>query len=93
MSTWGHPGKGSDHLNRTLGQEREWQQTKEIHYVLIKHVIKLKIMGVKTSQVVQWLTLHAPNVGGPGLIPGQETRSHILQLRVHTPQPRSSALK
>ena len=35
-----------------------------------------------TSLVVQWLRLRAPNVGGPGLIPGQGTRSHILQLRV-----------
>ena len=50
-------------------------------------------MRAKASQVVWWLTLHTPNVGGPGLIPGQGTRSHILQLRVHTPQPRSSALK
>ena len=31
--------------------------------------------------VVQWLRLHAPNVGGPVLIPGQGT--HVLQLRVH----------
>ena len=31
-----------------------------------------------TSLVVQWLRLHAPNVGGPGLIPGQGTRSRIL---------------
>ena len=28
-----------------------------------------------TSLVVQWLTLHAPNTGRPGLIPGQGTRS------------------
>ena len=30
--------------------------------------------------VVQWLTLQAPNAGGPGLIPGQGTRSHMLKL-------------
>ncbi|TEA35186.1 hypothetical protein DBR06_SOUSAS2810050, partial [Sousa chinensis] len=29
------------------------------------------------SLVVQWLRLHAPNVGGPSLIPGQGTRSHM----------------
>ncbi|TEA23326.1 hypothetical protein DBR06_SOUSAS10410006, partial [Sousa chinensis] len=34
------------------------------------------------SLVVQWLRLHAPNAGGPGLIPGQGTRSHMPQLRV-----------
>ncbi|TEA35681.1 hypothetical protein DBR06_SOUSAS1110027, partial [Sousa chinensis] len=34
------------------------------------------------SLVVQWLSLHAPNEGGPGSIPGQGTRSHMPQLRV-----------
>ena len=27
--------------------------------------------------MAQWLRLHAPNAGGPGLIPGQGTRSHV----------------
>ena len=35
------------------------------------------------SLVVQWLRLYAANTGGPGSIPGQETRFHMLQLRVH----------
>ena len=35
-----------------------------------------------TSLVVQWLELCAPNAEGLGLIPGQGTRSHMLQLRV-----------
>ncbi|TEA36925.1 hypothetical protein DBR06_SOUSAS210044, partial [Sousa chinensis] len=30
-----------------------------------------------TSLVAQWLRLHTPNAGGPGLIPGQGTRSHM----------------
>ena len=34
-----------------------------------------------TSLVVQWLRLHAANAGGLGLIPGQGTRSHMLQLK------------
>ena len=38
-----------------------------------------KIPG--TSLVVQWLRLHAPNAGGLGLIPGQETRFHMPQLK------------
>ena len=29
--------------------------------------------------MIQWL--HAPNAGGPGLIPGQGTRSHMPQLQ------------
>ena len=40
---------------------------------------------VGTSVVVQWLGLHALHAGGPGSIPGQGTRSHILQLRVLFP--------
>ena len=36
-----------------------------------------------TSLVVQWLTIFTPNAGGPGSIPGQGTRYHVLQLRVH----------
>ncbi|TEA33121.1 hypothetical protein DBR06_SOUSAS24310008, partial [Sousa chinensis] len=33
------------------------------------------------SLVVQWLRLCAPNAGGPGSIPGQGTRSRMLQLK------------
>ena len=39
-----------------------------------------------TSLVVQWLRLHTPNEGSPGLTPGQGIRSHIPQLRAHVPQ-------
>ena len=31
--------------------------------------------------MVQWLRLHTPGVGVLGSIPGQGTRSHMLQLR------------
>ena len=41
---------------------------------------------IGTSLVVQWLRLHAPSAGAPCLIPGQGTRSHMLQLRVRMPQ-------
>ena len=49
-----------------------------------------KIMFIKilkthksgTSLVVQWLGLSAPNAEGPGSVPGQETRSHMPQLRL-----------
>ncbi|TEA38804.1 hypothetical protein DBR06_SOUSAS610174, partial [Sousa chinensis] len=34
------------------------------------------------SLVVQWLRLHAPSAGGPASIPGQGTRSHMLQLKI-----------
>ena len=32
--------------------------------------------------VIQWLRLHTPNAEGPGINPGQETRSCMPQLRV-----------
>ena len=37
----------------------------------------LKNSFLGTSLVVQWLRRHSPNIGGPGLIPGQGTRSHM----------------
>ena len=43
-------------------------------------------VGWGTSLAVQWLRLCAPSAVAPGLIPGQETSSHMLQLRVHMPQ-------
>ena len=42
-----------------------------------------------TFQMVQWLRLHPPNAGGPGLIPDQEIRSYMLQLRILTLQLKS----
>ena len=39
-----------------------------------------------TSVVVQWLRCHTPKGEGPGLIPGQRTGPHVLQLRVHMPR-------
>ena len=35
--------------------------------------------GLRTSLVVQWQRLHAPRTGDPGSIPGQGTRSPVLQ--------------
>ena len=43
--------------------------------------------------MVQWLRLHTPNAGGPGLIPGQGTRAHMLQLRARGSQLRPDAAK
>ena len=42
-----------------------------------------------SSRVVQWLGLCAPNTGGPGLMPGQGTQSHMLPL-VCMPQLKTS---
>ena len=40
----------------------------------------------RTSLVVQWLRLRAPNAGGPVSIPGLGTRPQMLQLRFCMPQ-------
>ena len=39
---------------------------------------------IGTSLVVQWLRLCSPNTGALGSIPDQGTRSHMLQLIVHS---------
>ena len=44
---------------------------------------KLKLKG--TSLVIQWLRYYIPNARGLDSIPGQGTRSHMLQLRVCIP--------
>ena len=54
---------------------------------------KTKKGNTGTSLVVQWLRLHAPSAGGMGFVPGQETRSQMLQLRVCMPQLRPGAAK
>ena len=47
------------------------------------NTMRLTNRHLGTSLVVQWLRLRAPNAGGPGSIPGQGTRSRMLQLRAH----------
>lgn len=38
--------------------------------------------GGRLPWVVQWLRLHAPTAGAPGLISGQGTRAHVLKLMI-----------
>ena len=38
--------------------------------------------GPGSSLVVHWLGCWAPNAGGLGSTPGQETRSHMPQLKI-----------
>ena len=54
---------------------------------LIMNTYKIQLTGI--SLEVQGLRLGAPDTGGLGLVPGQETRSHALRLRVHRLQRRS----
>ena len=46
-----------------------------------------------TSKMFQWIRICTPNAGGPGSIPGQGTRTCMLQLTVHMPQPRPNTAK
>ena len=58
----------------------------ELGNLCLELTIKRRHLG--TSLVVQWLRLHTPNAGGLGSIPGQGTRSHMLQLSVRILQPK-----
>ena len=46
-------------------QEKQWKKT------------RFKTEATGTSLVAQWVRLRAPSAGGPGLIPGQGTKSHM----------------
>ena len=50
------------------------------NFLTIYYIIRNGRQG--TSLVIQWLRPCAVNAGGPGLFPGQETRSHMPQLRL-----------
>ena len=51
---------------------------------------EVRLLG--TSLVVQWVRLHAPNAGVPGLIPGRELDPACMpQLRVCMPQLKDPA--
>ena len=54
----------------------------------MKDITLSKILNsyLGTSLVVQWLRLCTSNAGGPGSIPGQGTRSYMLQLRPGAPK-------
>ena len=52
-------------------------------YASKKQKIKIeKKNTITTSLVVQWLRFCVPNAGGPGSIPCQEIKSHMLQLKI-----------
>ena len=54
-------------------------EIKPFSYVLI-YRMDMRTYNLGTSLLVQWLRIHAPSVGGLGLIPCQGTRSHLQQL-------------
>ena len=52
-----------------------------------------KTQAAGTSLIVQWLRLGTPKAGTPGLVPGQGTRFHMLQLGVCMPQLKKKSHK
>ena len=57
------------------------------------HSLYVESEASGTSLVVQRLRLHAPNAGGPGLSPGQETRSCEDKPRLKIPHATNIANK
>ena len=55
-----------------LSEPCRWAESKQTGHVCVTlSLMHLKHPG-RTFLVVQWLRLHIPNTGGPGLMPGQE---------------------
>ena len=73
-SSWFPWNKTNSQLSILVSVEKK----KFIYIYIYTHTL---ITG--TSLVIQWLRLHASNAGGSGSIPGQWTRSRLVQLRVH----------
>ena len=81
---------GKSHRQRNLAGYSPWR-CKESNMTerLRMHACKgaqgenfQRLFTKRTSLVVQWLRLYAPNTGDLGLIPGQETGTHMLQLKI-----------
>ena len=52
----------------------------------MKSLFPVKFVEMETSLVVQWPGLLPPSAegGGRGTFPGQGTRFHMLQLKIHS---------
>ena len=51
------------------------------------------LKGLVRLLVVQWLRLYTPNAGGQGLIHGQGTESHMLQVKILCAATKTGAVK
>ena len=73
---------------RTTGNMGWWSQGGEIeggehHKRSERKRGRFQDLHPGTSLVVQWLKFRTPNAEGQGSIPGQGTRSHTPQLKIH----------
>ena len=75
-----------DSVHQALGWTAHGSDLRELlRWPGLTHSASPKASLEGTSLVIQWLGLHTPNAGGLGSIPGQRTRSHMLQLKIsHT---------
>ena len=66
------------------GVAKSWDMTEQLSLSLFMWLLKVLNQG----RLLWWFSgwLHAPNAEGPGSIPGQGTRSHMLQLSGCVPQ-------
>ena len=71
---------------------KDWRKMCEATLVNCTSYSLLEGGDLRTSLVVQWLRLRAPNAGGPCSIPGQGTRVHV-QLKDPTCSTKTSADK
>ena len=60
------------------------KKTDVLYFIKIRNMCSSKDTITGISLLVRGLRLCAPNVGGPGSIPGQGIRSYMLQLRPGT---------
>ena len=70
-----------DFLDMTTKAQTVKAKLNKWDYVKLKSFWQQKRQS-GASLVVQWLRLCVPNSGDLGLIPGQETRSHMSQLKI-----------
>ena len=70
----------SQEIEATRVSTDSWMDKEDVICIYIT-LLSHKNYEIGTSLVVQWLRLWAPKAGDPNSIPGQGTRSHMLQLR------------
>lgn len=58
------------------------RKNRELSWTILAIMNVYKCIRFRDFLVIQWLTLHSPKAGGPGSSHAQETRSHLLQLRI-----------
>ena len=74
--------KEGHYIRENICNQSNWQKI-NLQNIQAAHVAQSKKKKwTGTSLVVQWVRLQAPGAKGLGFIPGQRTRSHMLQLKI-----------